>query len=76
MSKKRDKKYYIALKQRVKEIEEFIRLNDEQLLLFVKHLRKKIAYYEQNFCKEKNIDSKTKEEIRNCLKEKMTKCTE
>lgn len=28
------------------------------------------------FCKEKNIDSKTKEEIRNCLKEKMTKCTE
>lgn len=27
------------------------------------------------FCKEKNIDSKTKEEIRNCLKEKM-KCTE
>lgn len=28
------------------------------------------------FCKEKNIDSKTKEEIRNCLKEKITKCTE
>ena len=27
------------------------------------------------FCKEKNIDSKTKEEIRNCLKDKM-KCTE
>ena len=28
------------------------------------------------FCQEKNIDSKTKEEIRNCLKGKMTKCTE
>lgn len=28
------------------------------------------------FCKEKNIDSKTKEEIRNCLKERITKCTE
>lgn len=27
------------------------------------------------FCKEKNIDSKTKEEIQNCLKEKI-KCTE
>lgn len=54
MSKKRDKKYYIALKQRVKEIEEFVRPNDEQLLLFVKHLKKKIAYYEQN--KSKNED--------------------
>ena len=54
MSKKRDKKYYIALKQRVKEIEEFVRSNDEQLLLFVKHFKKKIAYYEQNKSKNGN----------------------
>ena len=54
MSKKRNKEYYIALKQRVKEIEEFIRPNDEQLLLFIKHFKKKIVYYEQN--KSKNED--------------------
>lgn len=45
--RKRDKEYYLSLKERIKEMEEDINPNDEQLISFIKHLKRKIVYWER-----------------------------